>query len=76
MNSQFVWKLSDIEDDHLLNATYYSPELEDRHLVSIPPKKLFSSMTTRQNKLDRFVPVKYFPVSLIFTLVEHLSSQV
>ena len=25
--------ISDIEDDHLLNATYYSPELEERHLT-------------------------------------------
>lgn len=27
-----IWTnlLSDIEDDHLLNATYYSPELEER----------------------------------------------
>jgi hypothetical protein len=24
---------SDIEDDHLLNATYYSPEAEERHLL-------------------------------------------
>ena len=28
-----VAKFSDIEDDHLLNATYYSPEAEERHLL-------------------------------------------
>lgn len=34
MTSQFCHNfVTDIEDDHLLNATYYSPEAEDRHLL-------------------------------------------